>query len=67
MDFPILVPSKKAEQLLGLAPNTLAVWRSKGVPNQPPFIELGARAIRYELGELRQYLKQQSRTIGGAK
>lgn len=60
MDFPTLVPSKKAEQLLGLAPNTLAVWRSKQTPNQPPYIELGNRAIRYDLDALKGWLAQQT-------
>ena len=55
MDFPTLIPSKKAEVLLGLASGTLATWRSKQTPNQPPYTYLGS-VPRYDVAELKRWL-----------
>jgi predicted DNA-binding transcriptional regulator AlpA len=51
-----LLHTKQAEYLLGLAPNTLASWRYKGTPNQPPYITMGKNAVRYRQEDLDEWL-----------
>lgn len=58
-DLPQLVPSKTAEKILGLAPNTLRTMRSRRTPNQPPFVRIGG-AVRYDLRVLPVWIEQQT-------
>jgi len=56
-----LLPEKKAAQILGLQPHTLAVWRlraSKGLPAPDlPYVRVGRRAIRYRLSDVQRFIE----------
>lgn len=45
----------------GIAPQTLALWRSQRRSNQPPYIKLG-RAVRYKISDLDRWLA--ANTVG---
>jgi len=50
--------TKEAAKFLGVQPNTLAVWRSKGI-NKIPYLRLG-RKILYKKSDLIQYIEANS-------
>ena len=54
MNQQVLVSTKIAAALLGLKPNTLAIWRAGGLG--PAFVRVGSRAIRYSLDDLDAYI-----------
>lgn len=53
-----LLPIEAAD-LLGTSPRTLETWRSRG--EGPPYVKVGAKAIRYPRGPLLEWLR--SRTV----
>ena len=59
-DLPQLVHSETAEKILKLKHNTLRTMRSRRTPGQPPYVVIGARAIRYDVAELQKYLERQT-------
>ncbi|MEY8655214.1 helix-turn-helix transcriptional regulator [Brachybacterium paraconglomeratum] len=50
----LLTPPEAAE-LLGIAPQTLANWRSMG--KGPRFVRVGSRSVRYRLSDLLAYVE----------
>lgn len=50
----LLLPTPQVGLLLGISPQTLELWRSKGVGSE--FIPLGPRAVRYSLAALRKFI-----------
>jgi hypothetical protein len=52
-----LVSARRAAEVLGLSPRTLANWRWRGGECGPRFVKLG-RAIRYDLQELLAFIEQ---------
>jgi predicted DNA-binding transcriptional regulator AlpA len=42
-----LIDTRAAARLLGLAEITLRMWRTEGNPDQPPYIRVGSKAVRY--------------------
>ena len=55
--FPNLstyVPTTVAAEILGLAPNTLRLWRQRG--GGPPYIRVGPKICRYSVEALRAWL-----------
>lgn len=56
-----LLRTKEVERLIGFASGTLAVLRHKRSPNQPPYITVGSRSIRYDPAVVQAWLA--SRTV----
>lgn len=50
--------TKQASTILGLAPNTLEIWRLRGTG--PRYLKLG-RAVRYRICDLESYIESQLR------
>jgi len=50
--------TRQAAKLVGLAPNTLEIWRLRGCG--PKYIKFG-RAVRYRLTDLESYIQAQTR------
>lgn len=42
-----LIDTRAAARMLGLAEITLRMWRVEGSPDQPPFVRVGRKAVRY--------------------
>ncbi len=61
-----VVTTPAAERLLGLGPGTLPCWRSRNVPDQPPYIRIGRKAIRYRRADLIEYLERRRVFAGEA-
>lgn len=55
-----LLNDLQASQLLGIKPQTLAVWRCTG-RHELPFVRVG-RSIRYRASDIQRWLD--SRTVG---
>jgi hypothetical protein len=51
-----MIDTTVASQLLGVAPETMIVWRCRH--HGPPFIKLERGGIRYLLRDLKQYIRQ---------
>jgi predicted DNA-binding transcriptional regulator AlpA len=43
----LLIDTKAAASMLGLSPLTLSQWRAERNPDQPPFVRVGSKAVRY--------------------
>lgn len=56
-----LVDTNDAAKFLGISPTTLAIWRWRNRPGQPPYIKVG-RAVRYRMESLRAYAEQREQT-----
>lgn len=54
-----LITTKQAAELLAIRPNTLATWRSEN-RSPVPHVQVGARAVRYRLGDVWAYIRSQS-------
>lgn len=57
-----LLPASKVAPMLGISPQTLAVWRhrknnGKSAPNLP-YVKLGRRAIRYRMRDVNSFIEQ---------
>jgi predicted DNA-binding transcriptional regulator AlpA len=59
IDDPLLRPRKVAE-MLGIAEQTLAVWRCRKNHGEPApdlaYVRIGRRAIRYRLSEVKRFI-----------
>ncbi|MCY1450996.1 hypothetical protein D9M71_678400 [compost metagenome] len=60
---PVLIDDKQVAQVLGVSPNTLAIWRSLGRYNIP-FIKSG-RLVRYRVDDLAKFLARRTVTHTG--
>jgi hypothetical protein len=60
---PVLIDDKQAAHVLGVSPNTLAIWRSLGRYNIP-FIKSG-RLVRYRVDDLAKFLARRTVTQTG--
>ncbi len=59
-----MLDTPAAARVLGLDERTLVVWRSRGVPDQPPFCRIG-KAIRYRRRDLIEYIEQRRTVFAG--
>lgn len=57
-----LLDEQSAASHLGVAPNTLSVWRSTGRYNLP-FVKVG-RLVRYRLSDLDAWIQKHARADG---
>lgn len=55
--FKTLLTPKQVSEILGVSVLTLANSRSSGIGVAIPFIKLSNRAIRYDLSDVEQYVK----------
>ena len=60
----LLMPEAVAVEL-GVAPATLAAWRSRGTG--PAFVKLGPRLVRYRRADLSTYVASHLRHPAGAR
>jgi hypothetical protein len=60
----LLGPDAAASEL-GVAPATLAAWRSRGTG--PAFVKLGAKLVRYRRADLSAYIAAHRRHPAGAR
>jgi predicted DNA-binding transcriptional regulator AlpA len=60
----LLMPNAAALEL-GVAPTTLAAWRSRGTG--PSFVKLGAKLVRYRRADLAAFVASHRRTPAGAR
>lgn len=58
-----LLSETQAAQILGIAPGTLAVWRSTGRYSLP-YIKCG-RLVRYSAGDVRAFIAKRTRQHTG--
>ena len=58
-ELPRLLSTEEVAGFLGIAPHTLAVWRSDG-RYELPFVKIG-RAVRYRLEDVYTYLERRTR------
>ena len=58
MERTDFLTTRQAAALVGLAPNTLEIWRIRG--GGPKYIKFG-RAVRYRLTDLESYIDAQTR------
>ena len=56
--------TKRAAEFLGIAPQTLEIWRCTK-RNEIPFIRVGSRAIRYRECDLKAFLERGLVDAGG--
>lgn len=52
-----LVDTKAAAALLGISPTTLEIWRSRRAGQQPEYVRVGARSIRYSRAALAAWIE----------
>lgn len=55
----VIITTKEASTLLGIKPNTLAIWRLQG--KSPAYLKIG-KNVRYELSEIERFLEASKRT-----
>ncbi len=56
-----LLRRTEAAQILGIAANTLAIWKCRGKADAPPVIVLSSRSVRYSERALREWAERHSR------
>jgi len=56
----------EAEEFIGVSPGTLAAWRNRRNKNQPAWLTVGSRAIRYRRSELIAWLDANTVRPGGS-
>jgi predicted DNA-binding transcriptional regulator AlpA len=52
----VLVDTKEASRILGIAESTLETMRCRQTPGQPSFVRMGRRIVRYNLRSLEKYI-----------
>lgn len=50
-----LIDTRAAARMLGLAEITLRMWRVEANPDQPPFVRVGGKAVRYSPSALARW------------
>lgn len=51
-----LIDTEAAAAILGISPTTLTIWRCQGERDQPAFVRVGRRAVRYSRAELARWI-----------
>ncbi len=55
-----LLTTEEASRFLKLRPNTLEIWRLKGIG--PKFYRISGRTVRYRLSDLMEFVEKSVRT-----
>lgn len=61
MTTDTLIDTKACAELLGIAPGTLQIWRATKRPDQPPFVKVGTRTVRYLPARVREWIASRER------
>ena len=59
MSTVVLVSAKRAADILGVSPRTLANWRWRGGNWGPPYVKIG-RSVRYSFSEIVNWIEENS-------
>ena len=59
-----LVSTADAAARIGMAEITLRLWRWRDNPHQPPYVRIGARGVRYDVGALDKWLASRTHKPG---
>jgi len=51
-----LIDTQTAASILGISPVTLTIWRCQRERDQPAFVRVGRRAVRYSRAELARWI-----------
>lgn len=61
-----LIDTEAAASILGISPVTLTIWRCQGERDQPAFVRVGRRAVRYSRAELARWIDSRRNNPTGA-
>jgi predicted DNA-binding transcriptional regulator AlpA len=60
-----LLRARQAAEMLGVSPQTLAVWRCRRNNGHPapelPYVKVGRRSIRYRLSDVKGFIEKNRR------
>jgi len=59
-----LITTADAAARIGVAEITLRLWRWRDNPHQPPYVRIGARGVRYDVGALDKWLEGRTHRPG---
>lgn len=59
-----LISTADAASRIGMAEITLRLWRWRDNPHQPPYVRIGARGVRYDVGALDKWLASRTHRPG---
>jgi predicted DNA-binding transcriptional regulator AlpA len=59
-----LISTAAAAARIGVAEITMRLWRWRDNPHQPPYVRVGARGVRYEVGALDAWLASRTHKPG---
>lgn len=59
--WPVWLTARQAAGVLGLAEQTLAVWRMEG--GGPTWVKMGAKAVRYRAEDVRKWIGRRVRGV----
>lgn len=62
-----LLDTKAAAAVLGLSPTTLAIWRCRDDRDQPSYVRVGARSVRYSPSELARWVASREQRPRGRR
>jgi predicted DNA-binding transcriptional regulator AlpA len=60
-----LITTTEAAARIGISEITIRKWRWLDSPNQPPFVRLGPRSVKYRLGDLDKWLASRTHQPSG--
>jgi predicted DNA-binding transcriptional regulator AlpA len=63
----VLIDTREAATILGISPTTLAIWRCQRERDQPRFLRVGKRSVRYSRAELARWIEARERNPAGRK
>src|SRR4051794_21988224 len=61
VEMPMLIDETAVAGIIGVSPDTVRSWRSKGRRQGPRFLKLSARVVRYRVEAVQEYLAELER------
>ena len=62
-----LMSTAEAAARIGVAEITMRLWRWRDNPQQPPYVRVGTRGVKYRAADLESYLARRTYTPGKAR
>jgi predicted DNA-binding transcriptional regulator AlpA len=62
-----LIDTREAATILCISPTTLAIWRCDSKRDQPQFLRVGKRSVRYSRAELARWIEARERNPAARK
>jgi predicted DNA-binding transcriptional regulator AlpA len=59
-----LMTTTEAAARIGVAEITMRLWRWRDTPQQPPYVRVGTRGVKYRLGDLDKWLASRTHQPG---